>query len=155
MPGLAASNSAMVAFHTGSYCDSVRLAVCHCNTIGCCAAADPAAKHAASAARSRAVRRIGASLAEERARPLGARLRAERHFLQRVEVRFDTETWTLRQQEMSLFEADGHGRRAIAERALRLHLFENEKIRDPRREMHGRRRADRTAGIMRCDGNRV
>src|SRR5881396_1514290 len=91
MPGLAASNSAMVAFHTGSYCDSVRLAVCHCNTIGCCAAADPAAKHAASAARSRAVRRIGASLAVERARPLGARLRAERHFLQRVEVRFDTE----------------------------------------------------------------
>src|SRR5437016_5942553 len=128
MPGLAASNSAIVAFHTGSYCDSVRLAVCHCNTIGCCAAADPAAKHAARATRSRVVGCIDSSLAIERARPLGTRLRAECHFLQRVEVRLDTEPRTLRQQKISLLEADRHGRRAIAERALRLHLLENEKI---------------------------
>src|SRR5213078_1848499 len=49
MQGLAASNSAIVAFHTGSYCDSVRFAVCHCMTIGCWADAAPNARQAATA----------------------------------------------------------------------------------------------------------
>src|ERR1022692_2231246 len=39
MPGLAAGIAAIVCFHTGSYWLSVRLAVCHCNTIGCWASA--------------------------------------------------------------------------------------------------------------------
>src|SRR5207249_11980725 len=85
MPGLAASNSAMVAFHTGSYCDSVRFAVCHCRMIGCWADAAPKARQAATAA-MRVMMRMGIILRDalpvQRARPLGAQLRAERHLLQ-------------------------------------------------------------------------
>src|SRR5213078_3615306 len=95
MPGLAASNSAMVAFHTGSYCDSVRFAVCHCRMIGCWADAVPNARQAAMRVMMRMGILLGDALPVQRARPLGARLRAERHLLQRVEVRLDAESRAL------------------------------------------------------------
>src|SRR5689334_20567992 len=90
-PGLTASNSLIVSFHTGSYCDSVRLAVCHCSTTGCCALVAPNAAAQASARMLRTIECFmlapsGNRLAIQRARALGARLRPSTELAQNLEI---------------------------------------------------------------------
>src|SRR3954453_21372369 len=90
-------------------------------------------------------------LAIERARALGARLWAEAVLSEKFEIRLDAEPRSFRQQEIAVLEANGNGRGAIAQCALRLHLLEDEKIRDRCGKMHCRGGADRSARIVRCD----
>src|SRR4029079_10293995 len=133
MPGFAASNSAIVCFQTGSYWLSVRFAVCLCARIACCA---PAPTLHASAATATAINdpmlrfMSVPSLSIQGVGALGARLRPGRVLAQHVETRLDAEPRALRQQEMSILEADRRGRRMVAERALRLHLLEDVEVRD-------------------------
>src|SRR5438445_2148673 len=147
MPGLAASNSAIVCFQIGSYCDSVKLAVCHCRTIGCCATTGPGAAASAQSTAQINRRRMLTPPANvsaiERIRAFGARLRLEWHLGKHVEIRLDAETRAFGQQEVTVLEADRNARCAIAKRALAFHLLEDEEIRYRGRQVHGCNGADR------------
>src|SRR5690242_20107560 len=153
MPGFAASNSAIVFFHTGSYCDSVRFAVCHCRTIGCCAIDGAIASDAnATASVARIVERVmtppDALSSIQRAAALGARLRPISVLLQKREIGLDAETGSVGQHECAVLEADRRGARTIAQFALRLHLLEDQEVRHRRGEVHRCCHADRSARVV-------